>query len=327
MKQVRVGIIGPGSHARENLIPALRTLQNVKITAVLSRDAKKAYAIAQEFDIEHSYSDVVDMFNDAAFDVLVVSTTPEHHLEMLKMATERGIPVFVEKPPAPDLESYLDFLNYFNHFANHTIVQFGFNFRYADFFRNLEILTDNFKNTKFMKIRSYASKPDAPMWGYQDVLESSLYAIHIHAVEMLAYTLGEMVSVQKSVAWLDDSKYILTVIVTFKDGRIGVLELSNASNRFEFDVECVDSLHCIYKVNDFTKYSIQGRKPLSNDLPMFKHKESIHFEPSFLKGGFETTGYATQFKTFIDNGLTKSIDEKSLQSCKEAYKIIHSILK
>lgn len=49
------------------------------------------------------FRDPLEMLEQTAVDFVDIATRPESHLELLRLATARGIPVIVQKPLAPDL--------------------------------------------------------------------------------------------------------------------------------------------------------------------------------------------------------------------------------
>jgi predicted dehydrogenase len=151
------------------------------------------------------------------------------------------------------------------------------------------------------------------------LLLSSLYAIHIHAIEMLCYTLGPLESLTHKIVWLDKQKYVLTIMASFKDGAVGVLELSNASNRFEFDVECVDANKNSLRCEAFNRMTVTG--PDYEVAGMFKPKSVITYDIPFLRGG----GYSRQFAFFRDSIKSGELDKKSIVSCIDAYKIVEGV--
>jgi predicted dehydrogenase len=325
MTKLQIGIIGPGNHAQENLLPALNNIQGIELYAVQSRDKDRAEAIADQYHIPHAIAtdDLSMLLTDKSCDGVVVSATPLIHQGMLRTAIQTGKPIFVEKPPAADLtalETIRDLL-----FANTKppVMQFGFNFRFSDFYRQIEQMKSTSGSIKCMRIKSYSAKPDSAMWHYDDLLISSLYAIHIHAIEMLCYTLGSLESLTHKLVWLDKQKYVLTITASFEDGNVGVLELSNASNRFEFDVECIDSHKNLLRCDGFNHMTVMGPDYEVGD--MFKPKSFIAYDIPFLRGGFDRTGYARQFEFFRDSIEAGKLDKKSIDSCIDAYKIIKGV--
>ena len=325
MKELQCGIIGPGNHAQENLLPALNNVEGMKLYAVQSRNKDRADAIAARYHIPRTVvsDNVTALLDNDKCDAVVASATPEVHQRLLQYAIEHKKNIFVEKPPTSDLSSLKAVKEALASMPEPPAVQFGFNFKHSDFYRQLEDVTKATGPIRYMKIKSYAAKPDMPMWHYEDVLTSSLYAIHIHAIEMLCYTLGSLADVTHRLLWIDNSKYVLTITARFEDNRLGVLELSNMSNRFEFSVECIDASKNVLRCSDFNHMTAFG--PSFDASAMLTTKSFITYNIPFLRGGFDRTGYSRQFEHFRDLINNGQQDLKSLDSCIDAYKIIEGV--
>lgn len=325
---VNINVLGAGNHTVENLLPALASTTGVRVVSIRSRDIQKAKAVAAQFDV--ASAGTVEGYalvkpNSSTAEAVVVSTTPEHHEKTIMTAVEQGINIFVEKPPAANLKSMLAIQAAVLGSTQPPVVQFGFNFRHSEFYKLISSSIDKGgRAMSHMSIKSYASKPTSPMWGYTGVLESSLYAVHIHAIEMLCYALGDLISSECKITWFNKSRYVAVISASFVGGKTGLLELSNISNRFEFDVECIDSNQNIYRCQDFNQLEIYGPDYSTEEL--FQSKSLIKYNIPFLRGGYGRTGYSGQFDFFRDSILKSSADLKSIQSCVDAYKIIDRII-
>lgn len=326
MNKLRLGIIGPGNHAQENLLPAIRNVKSLEIYAIQSRNKFNAHQIAEEYQASRVLvtDDPAELLNDEKCDALVVSATPQVHQDILQRAIQKGKPVFVEKPPTADLKSLMAIKDKLVSKAEQPVIQFGFNFRYSDFYTQVEEMKQATGAIQYMKIKSYAAKPDTAMWHYDSVLASSLYAVHIHAIEMLCYTLGQLDDFKSSILWLDESKYVLTIMCSFANNKMGMLELSNASNRFEYDVECIDGDRNILRSEGFNHMTVFG--PDFNEVNSYKPKSFITYNIPFLRGGFDRTGYSRQFEFFRDSINSHKVDSMSIDSCIDAYKIIEGVI-
>ncbi|WP_128545275.1 Gfo/Idh/MocA family protein [Larkinella soli] len=101
MTKYRAVLIGGGSIADKNHIPALKQLsERVDIVAVCSRDGGKARALADRHGIPHAFSDAEEMFRTVGPDVMVNCTPNNLHYPFTTMALEYGCHVLCEKPPA-----------------------------------------------------------------------------------------------------------------------------------------------------------------------------------------------------------------------------------
>ena len=101
MDAARIGFIGCGKFAAAAIYPSLRFAQ-LDLAAVCSRQAAKAETTARTFGARRWYTDYREMLEREDLDgVICITGGNQHTIAMDVLA--RGIPVFIEKPPAPDL--------------------------------------------------------------------------------------------------------------------------------------------------------------------------------------------------------------------------------
>jgi predicted dehydrogenase len=96
---LRVGAIGCGSHATTAIWPELPNAGFV-VEAVCSRSIDHATAAARRFGVAHAFSDAETMLNDVELDALVIVVPPEAFAPHIRLAVNRKLPAFVEKPGA-----------------------------------------------------------------------------------------------------------------------------------------------------------------------------------------------------------------------------------
>lgn len=97
--KINWGIIGAGGIAKV-FANGLRFAKTGQLTAVASRAAGKADALADLFGVEKRYSSYADLLADDTIDAVYVSTIHPAHLEPVTMAAEAGKHILVEKPIA-----------------------------------------------------------------------------------------------------------------------------------------------------------------------------------------------------------------------------------
>lgn len=89
-KIYNVGIIGYGLSAKVFHIPLIETVPQFKLHAVVQRSPKCNDNAEKDHAGVRSYRSTEDMLEDAAIDVVVVTTTPETHHELTKLCLESG---------------------------------------------------------------------------------------------------------------------------------------------------------------------------------------------------------------------------------------------
>lgn len=96
---IKIGWIGCGRHATWMLMPQLAR-SGFEIAAVCDRDEGAAQNAARQFGAKAVYSDYEEMIANADIDAVGMAVGPEVHFRATMAAIRRGIPVFMEKPPA-----------------------------------------------------------------------------------------------------------------------------------------------------------------------------------------------------------------------------------
>jgi predicted dehydrogenase len=100
---VKAAVVGTGNIARQHLA-ALKELPGVSIAAVCDLSRTAAEATAERFGVPRWYTDHRSLLDDAAPDVVHVTTPPHAHLPVALDALDAGAHVVVEKPAAPTYE-------------------------------------------------------------------------------------------------------------------------------------------------------------------------------------------------------------------------------
>ena len=96
---IKIGWIGCGRHATWMLMPQLAR-SGFEVAAVCDRDEASAQNAARQFGAKAVYSDYDDMIANADIDAVGMAVGPDIHFRATLSAMRRGLPVFMEKPPA-----------------------------------------------------------------------------------------------------------------------------------------------------------------------------------------------------------------------------------
>ena len=127
---MRIGLIGVGRigafHAR-----TLRGLEEVDSLIVTDADLDRAREVGAQFGAEVAGS-VTELLG-AGVDALVIATATGSHPELIKRGVQAGLPVFCEKPVAPDVEGTLDVIKFAS--GRQAGIQIGFQRRFDAGFR------------------------------------------------------------------------------------------------------------------------------------------------------------------------------------------------
>jgi len=100
MAQLRWGLIGASTIAREWVIDAIRAQPGNTVSAVLSMDAGRGADFARVHSIDSSYTELPRLLSDPAIDAVYVSTTNELHKAQVLSAASARKHILCEKPLA-----------------------------------------------------------------------------------------------------------------------------------------------------------------------------------------------------------------------------------
>ncbi|RDJ27717.1 gfo/Idh/MocA family oxidoreductase [Bosea caraganae] len=96
---LRIGWIGCGIHATQMLLPQL-VRHDVRIAALCDIDGKRLSEAGRQFGVDALLTDAAELIRTPGLDAIGMAVGPDQHLAFGKAALERGLPVFMEKPPS-----------------------------------------------------------------------------------------------------------------------------------------------------------------------------------------------------------------------------------
>lgn len=96
---LRIGWIGCGIHATQMLLPQLLR-HDVQIVALCDIDADRLTQAGRQFGVSRLTSDAQELIATPGLDAVGMAVGPDQHLAFGVAALEKGLPVFMEKPPS-----------------------------------------------------------------------------------------------------------------------------------------------------------------------------------------------------------------------------------
>jgi len=104
MGKLRWGIIGFGAFADLRMGPAIMSLPDHELIAVMSRNINKAKKYAKKYNVQYYYDSVQDLVNNPHINAVYVVTPNYQHCQYTCMAAEKGLHILCEKPMAMNLK-------------------------------------------------------------------------------------------------------------------------------------------------------------------------------------------------------------------------------
>ena len=103
----RWGVLSTAKIGLEQVIPAIVLANNGVLSAIASRDLKKAKAVAERFGARHAFGSYEELLASDTVDGVYIPLPTSQHVEWTAKAAEAGKHVLVEKPLALDAKDLL----------------------------------------------------------------------------------------------------------------------------------------------------------------------------------------------------------------------------
>lgn len=213
---LRVCVVGAGALSTRRIYPYLGAA-GAQLVGVCDLDLNKAERNARLFG-GRPYSDARSMLDDLAPDACFICIGPEAHAQLAPEAMRRGIPVYTEKPPAPDLESALEVARVSRETG--VLCSTAFKKRYATAYRRARQWVECFPPDQIMSIGvDYASAA----YANESPRTSFLLDFGIHIIDLLQYLMGDA---EEVFAFSRDG-HAFAVSLRFTSGAVGSLNLTD----------------------------------------------------------------------------------------------------
>ncbi len=229
MTALRIGWIGCGTHASEMLLPQLvRHEVEVRALCDTARDrldlAGRRHGVAPECRL----GDWRQLLARDDIDAVGMAVGPALHHEIGLAAIARGLPVFIEKPPAPTAEKARELAAASQKRGVPVVV--GFMKRYSTANR---IAANVLKDPQFGPRASFLGEyMTAPTYFAKDVDYTGFYLHHcVHYFDLVPHLMGEVASVSSRRHEIEPGKLLLHVDFRFASGGIGTLVVGTHQSR------------------------------------------------------------------------------------------------
>ena len=287
MSNLKVGIVGAGRQAIDNLVPSIVSIFGCRIHSICDIQRSRSEFIESVFLTRAKVHNSLEaMMKEDPPDVLVAACPPQAHIDIVDRALEFRTPIFVEKPPCITIEQLQSFADKAE--SQGLICGVGMNFRYSKAIRLLKNLIDKaeFGTLKSVSIRYYCNKPTGTLWGLSP-LRSYLLAQAIHPIDLLFYLSKS--SAQMEVAFSLESPTFIQLTQQHENGVITTLNTGVCSPHLIFELECITSESTIIKLSSFGEMEILSPQ-CQAAFPATKRNWSGTWSQSPLESGYDHVG-------------------------------------
>lgn len=257
---LRIGLFGTGWFAEKHAA-LLNAMEDVTVSAVCGSSLEKAERFAAKFPDAAPFAAAEQMLESVKLDAAYICVPPFAHGRIELALAERGIPFFVEKPLAANLETPTDILEAVK--ANGLLTSVGYHFRYTEGAARVRQLLE--EQTVGMALGYWmGGMPGVYWWRMESGSGGQFVEQTTHIVDLLRYTLGEATEVYASFA--QRHKHLTEEGVTVPDVGTVTLKLAsgavaNISNTCLLPVSHTTGLH-IYTNEGVLELNGKGLKEI-----------------------------------------------------------------
>lgn len=225
MSRTRIGVVGAGFIARKH-VETLRAFEDVAVTAVADPAVERCAQLAAEAGAQ-AFATVEEMVECSRLDALYICVPPFAHGMPEKMALERALPFFVEKPLATDLPTAERIAGEVAHRGLPTAV--GYHWRYLS---TTETARELLTATPARLAIGYwlDSTPTAGWWAKRALSGGQLVEQTTHIIDLVRLLVGEVTSMHAVTAHTPrkgfedmDVADVTAATVRFATGAIGTI--------------------------------------------------------------------------------------------------------
>jgi predicted dehydrogenase len=316
---IRVGMIGCGAHAREVLLPALRSVPGVIVATLCDNDDDRLDQARSFCPSAWQTKSFEAVCGDRSIDAIVVAATPQVHAAAARAALRRAKHVFVEKPMAVSGAAAEELAALADEAGVVTMV--GHNFRFAPAVERMKtIMADKeFGSPALVEIRYFASKPRGSRWGIQSPERSFLLSHGSHAFDIALDLFGDGVVLDDASVRSRNGRQFAAVRLKGPHGCICSVALTNGAPHFDLGVTVVSDRNFVIDMRSLREVRSFG------DPDNFKRIGSV-WVPSTLPAGFVDAGYAGELSHFFHAIRERTPATPSFRDAQRVSALIDSVL-
>jgi myo-inositol 2-dehydrogenase/D-chiro-inositol 1-dehydrogenase len=226
---VRIAWIGCGTHANEMLLPQITRL-DAQIATICDTDADRLGRTASRFGVPEAgrTRDWQQAIAAPGIDAVAVAAGPAAHHAVARAALARGLPVFVEKPPAATAAEAEDLAAAAKAAGKPVVVGFMKRFSTAN-----RIAANVIHGAGFGTPASFFGQyMTAPTYFEKDPDYTGFYLHHcVHYLDLVPFLMGPVASLGVRAHELAPGRLILHVDFRFESGAVGTLVVGTNQSR------------------------------------------------------------------------------------------------
>ena len=215
---IKIGFIGAGNHATSVLYPVIQSFEQARIVAVCDLNRKKAEFIGSRFGVDSIYTDYCKMVEKENLNAIFCCGGPKLHYEAICMLIGKGIPIFVEKPPAPTANDAKKIALLAKQHNTHVMVAFMHRFASITVWAKKAMSTP-----EFGKLLMLSAKEG--IWGTD--IGNVIMDSGIHHIDLLRYLGGDLKWLFAANSTDGKKRHGFAVTVCLKNNVVGTLNINS----------------------------------------------------------------------------------------------------
>ena len=162
-EKIVLDFIGPGNHAKINLLPHLANNKNIVLNDICSKNGDNAKFVGKKFKFCNYLSDSNEIFKSRKSNTIFISSRHDTHFNFVKKSILNFKHVFVEKPLCLNLSELEELRTLYSEHRK-KLIMVGFNRRFSPLILEMKKLLKNISNPKNIIINVNAGHIDSSHW-------------------------------------------------------------------------------------------------------------------------------------------------------------------
>ena len=301
-RRARIAFVGCGAHATSYLYPQIPLVPEIDLVAVCDIVRDKAEQNARHFGARRVYTDMEQMLAGEELDgVFVVGPAPQQYA-LAPAALRRGLPVYVEKPPANTSREAGELAELAERHG--TWGQVGFMKAFADVYVIAQeiIARPEFGPVHLVRCK-FGQGAYPQIWGIDSAERAFLIGQCVHLFDLVRRFGGDVIAVQSMFRRVTDTNFAYAINLQFASGAVGQLDLNSLNVRAPFrdiiEILEVIGLETHVTCEDMLRVRHVPREDWTKATPHAGRYEQV-FEPSWTGIGHShrTFGYTGEVRHF-----------------------------
>lgn len=224
---LKIGWIGCGVHATQMLLPQV-VRHDVQLAALCDIDGARLAAAGRQFGVPKLTNDAAELIATPGLDAIGMAVGPDQHLLFGKAALERGLPVFMEKPPSGSAAGARELLAASEKAKKPLLV--GFMKRYS---AGNKIAANIVRSGRFGQVLGLTGYyMTAPGYFVGNVDYTGFFLHHcVHYMDLVSFLVSPVKTLTARKVEKEPGKVLFHISLDFECGAIGTIAMGTIQSR------------------------------------------------------------------------------------------------